>query len=379
MKIITDADVNGKKVIVRVDYNVPRKDGVIVDDTRIVGSLKTINYLVENKAKIILLSHLGRVESEEDKVKNSLKIVAEHLSSLIKTPVYFSNNTRGDELETMVNNLLEGEILLVENTRYEDFPTKLESSCDERLSKYWAGLADIFVLDAFGSAHRCHASTYGISKYIPSYAGFLVKEETDMLDKAMKEKRTLLLGGAKVDDKIGVINNLVPNSEKILIAGAMCFTFLKVKNVNVGKSIVSEENIEYVKELFNKYNDKIFLPVDVVTQNGVKDINDLSNDDIGYDIGPKTIKLFEELLKDSNLVLWNGPLGKYEDKEYENGTKEIMKYLEKQKFPTILAGGDVTGASSYFGVKMYYVSTGGGSTLEYLEGKKFKTLERLNG
>lgn len=379
MKIITDADVNGKKVIVRVDYNVPRKDGKIVDDTRIVGSLKTINYLIENNAKVILLSHLGRVESEEDKKKNSLKIVADHLSTLVKVPVYFSKDTKGDELEAMVNNLQEKEILLVENTRYEDFPTKLESSCDEKLSKYWAELGDIFVLDAFGSAHRCHASTYGISKYIPSYAGFLVDEETKMLDKAMKENKTLLLGGAKVDDKIGVINNLITKSNKVLIGGAMCFTFLKVKGINVGKSIVSEENIDYVKDLLSKYSDKIFLPVDVVTESGVKDIDKLSDDDIGYDIGPKTIKEFEKLLEGSKLVLWNGPLGKYEEKEYEKGTKDIMKFLEKQKFPTILAGGDVTGASSYFGVKMYYVSTGGGSTLEYLEGKKFKTLERLNG
>ena len=379
MKIITDADVNGKKVIVRVDYNVPRKDGKIVDDTRIVGSLKTINYLIENNAKVILLSHLGRVESEEDKKKNSLKIVADHLSTLVKVPVYFSKDTKGDELEAMVNNLQEKEILLVENTRYEDFPTKLESSCDEKLSKYWAELGDIFVLDAFGSAHRCHASTYGISKYIPSYAGFLVDEETKMLDKAMKENKTLLLGGAKVDDKIGVINNLITKSNKVLIGGAMCFTFLKVKGINVGKSIVSEENIDYVKDLLSKYSDKIFLPVDVVTESGIKDIDKLSDDDIGYDIGPKTIKEFEKLLEGSKLVLWNGPLGKYEEKEYEKGTKDIMKFLEKQKFPTILAGGDVTGASSYFGVKMYYVSTGGGSTLEYLEGKKFKTLERLNG
>lgn len=379
MKIITDADVKGKRVIVRVDYNVPRKDGKIVDDTRIVGSLKTINYLIENKAKVILLSHLGRVESEEDKDKNSLKVVADHLSTLVKVPVYFSHDTKGSVLETTVDNLLEGEILLVENTRYEDYPKKLESSCDEGLSKYWASLGDIFVLDAFGSAHRCHASTYGISKYIPSYAGFLVQDEVKMLDKAMKEKRNLLLGGAKVDDKIGVINNLIPNSTKVLIGGAMCFTFLKVKGFNTGESIISEENIDYVKKLLDKYSDKIILPVDFVTQNGVKKIEEFNSKDIGYDIGPETIKLFKNELKNSNLVLWNGPLGKYEENEYENGTKEIMKYLEGEKFPTILAGGDVTGAASYFKVKMYYVSTGGGSTLEYLEGKKFKTLERLNG
>ena len=379
MKIIDEASVKGKKVIVRVDYNVPMKDGKILDDTRIVASLKTIDYLTSNNAKVILLSHLGRVKSEEDKKENSLKVVSEHLSSLVKAPVYFVPVTRGDLLETAVNNLLDGEILLVENTRFEDFPTTLESSCDEKLSQYWASLGDIFVLDAFGTAHRCHASTYGISKYIPSYAGFLVKEEVEMLDKALKQEKTLILGGAKVDDKIGVINNLIPSSNKILIGGAMCFTFLKVKGFNVGKSIVSEENIEYVTELLNKNGDKIFLPVDVVTNHGVKKIEDMSKDDVGYDIGPNTIKLFEELVSDSKLVLWNGPLGKYEDKEYENGTKKVMEYLSKQKFPTILAGGDVVGASKQFGINLYYVSTGGGSTLEYLEGKRFRTIERLNG
>ena len=379
MKIITEADVENKKVSVRVDFNVPRKDGRIIDDNRIVSSLKTINYLVEKKAKVILLSHLGRVESIEDKENNSLKIVSEHLSSLVTAPVYFINETRGDLLDAAVENLFPGEILLVENTRYEDFPKKLESSCDEALSKYWAGLADIFVLDAFGTAHRCHASTYGISKYIPSYAGFLVSDEVKMLDKAIKENKTLLLGGAKVDDKIGVINNLIKSSDKVLIGGAMCFTFLKVKGFNVGKSIVSEENIDFVKSLIEKYDKKIILPVDFVTESGVKKISDFSNKDTGFDIGPETIELFNKNLESSNLVLWNGPLGKYEDKEYENGTKEVMTFLSKQKFPTILAGGDITGASSYFNIKMYYVSTGGGSTLEYLEGKKFKTLERLNG
>ena len=379
MKIISDTDVKDKKVIVRVDFNVPIKNGKIIDDTRIVGSLKTINYLVNEGAKVILLSHLGRVESEEDKNKNSLEIVANHLSSLVNVPVYFVSKTRGELLETMVNNLLSGEILLVENTRFEDFPTKLESSCDEKLSKYWSSLGDIFVLDAFGTAHRCHASTYGISKYIPSYAGFLVDSEVKMLDKAMKEKRNLILGGAKVEDKIGVINNLIPNSEKVLIGGAMSFTFLKASGLNVGKSLVSIDNIDYAKNLIKEYGNKIILPVDFVTQNGVKNIKDFKNEDIGYDIGPKTIELFEKELEKSNLVLWNGPLGKYEEKEYENGTKSILKFLEKQKFPTILAGGDITGASSTFKTKMYYVSTGGGSTLEYLEGKKFKTLERLNG
>ena len=379
MKVINEADVKGKKVIVRVDFNVPRKDGKITDDNRIVASLKTINYLIDKGAKVILLSHLGRVKSEEDKKDNSLKVVSEHLSSLVNVPVYFIPESHGELLETAVNNLLDKEILLVENTRFEDVPSTLESSCDEKLSKYWAKLGDIFVLDAFGTAHRCHASTYGISKYIPSYAGFLVNDEVKMMDKALKQEKTLILGGAKVDDKIGVINNLLPTSKKVLIGGAMCFTFLKAKGLNVGKSIVSEDNIDYCKKLLDKNSDKIYLPVDVVTQNGVKDIEKMNDDDIGYDIGPKTIKLFNELASGSKLVLCNGPLGMFEEKEYENGTKKVMKYLSEQKFPTILAGGDVVGASKYFDINVYYVSTGGGSTLEYLEGKRFKTLERLNG
>ncbi len=379
MKSIEGTDVKGKRVIVRVDYNVPFKDGKILDDNRIVASLKTVNYLIKNKAKIILLSHLGRVESKEDMKKNSLEEVSKHLSTLVNTPVYFSSVTRGELLEEMVRNLQESEILVVENTRFEDYPSKLESSCDEKLSKYWASLGDIFVLDAFGTAHRCHASTYGISKYIPSYAGFLVDEETKVLNEAMSKEKTLLLGGAKVDDKIGLIDNLITKSDFVLIGGAMCFTFLKASGLDVGSSLVSEDKLDYAKEVLDKYKDKIVLPIDVMTQNGVKTIDKMNKDDIGYDLGPKTIKLFEEKLGKSKMVLWNGPLGKYEEKAYENATKDIMKFLEKQKFNTILAGGDVTGAAKYFGVKLYYVSTGGGSTLEYLEGKRFKTLERLKG
>ena len=379
MKGITSARVRGKKVIVRVDYNVPMKDGKILDDNRIVASLKTINYLIEHKAKIILLSHLGRVKTKEDMENNSLLEVSKHLSTLVKTPVYFVPTTRGEILKETVDNMLDGEIVLVENTRFEDVPKTLESSCDEKLSKYWASLGNVYVLDAFGTAHRCHASTYGISKYLPSYAGFLVEEETKVLDEVMKKDKMLILGGAKVDDKIGVIDNLITKSDKVLIGGAMCFTFLAAQDINVGSSIVSEDKIEYAKKVLKKYGDKIVLPVDVVTQNGVKDINDLSKKDIGYDIGPKTIKLFESVLEDAKMVLWNGPLGKYEDKDYAKGTKTIMKYLSYKNYKTILAGGDIVSASKYFKIDLYYASTGGGSTLEYLEGKRFKTLERLKG
>ena len=379
MENITSADVKNKKVIVRVDYNVPIKDGKILDETRIIASLETINYLIKNEAKVILLSHLGRIKSEEDKNTNSLSIVAKRLSKLVNVPVYFVGATRGHIVEETVDNLLTGEIVLIENTRFEDFPKKLESSCDEALSKYWARLGDIFVLEAFGSAHRCHASTYGISKYLPSYAGFLVEKETNMLNEALKSSRTLIMGGAKVEDKIGVIDNLITTSDCLLLGGAMCFTFLKAKGIDVGSSIVSEDHIDYAKGILEEYQNKIVLPIDVVTQNGVKDINELLTDDIGFDIGPKTVELYKEKLSNSNMVLWNGPLGKYEEKEYENGTKEILDFLESQTYKTILAGGDVVAAGTYFDKRMYYSSTGGGSTLEYLEGKRFKTLERLKG
>ena len=379
MENIASAKFKNKKVLVRVDYNVPIKDGKIMDETRIVASLKTLNMLIDGGAKVILLSHLGRVKTEEDMKKNSLSIVAKRLSKLINAPVYFIPKTRGPIVEETVNNLLPREIALIENTRFEDYPKKLESSCDEALSKYWASLADMFVLDAFGTAHRCHASTYGVSKFIPSYAGYLVEKETEMLDEVLNSKRTLIMGGAKVDDKIGVIDNLIKSSDKLLIGGAMCFTFLKANGIDVGSSLVSEDYVDYAKNVLKKYSKKIVLPVDVVCQSGVKDIDKLEKDDVGYDIGPKTIELFKENLENSKMVLWNGPLGKYEEKEYENGTKDILKYLEKQDFKTILAGGDVVAACGYFKTRMYYVSTGGGSTLEYLEGKKFKTLKRLKG
>lgn len=379
MESIKGIDVTGKKVIVRVDYNVPITDGKIDDDTRILASLKTINYLLDRKAKIILLSHLGRIKSQADKESHSLEIVAKHLSTLVSCGIYFIPFTRGEIVNKTIENMNNGEIVILENTRFEDYPKSLESSCDEALSKYWASLGDIFVLDAFGSAHRCHASTYGISKYLPSYSGFLVDNEVSMLDKAIHQRKTLILGGAKVDDKIGVIDNLINTSDNILLGGAMCFTFLKASGVNVGESIVSDDKIRYAKSLLDTHGNKIILPIDVVTNDGVKDVTNIGNSDIGYDIGPKTINKYKELLINSKLILWNGPLGMFEDPKYEDGTKKVMQFIYNQSIPTILAGGDIISASHKFKYNFTYLSTGGGATLEYLEGKRFKTLERLNG
>ena len=379
MQSIKGIDVTGKRVIVRVDYNVPITDGKIDDDTKILASLKTINYLLDKKAKIILLSHLGRIKSQADKESHSLEIVAKHLSTFVSCGIYFIPFTRGEIVNKTIENMNNGEIVILENTRFEDYPKSLESSCDEALSKYWASLGDIFVLDAFGSAHRCHASTYGISKYLPSYSGFLVDNEVSMLDKAIHQRKTLILGGAKVDDKIGVIDNLINTSDNILLGGAMCFTFLKASGVNVGESIVSDDKIRYAKSLLDTHGNKIILPIDVVTNDGVKDVTNIGNSGIGYDIGPKTINKYKELLINSKLILWNGPLGMFEDPRYEDGTKKVMQFVYNQSIPTILAGGDIISASHKFKYNFTYLSTGGGATLEYLEGKRFKTLERLNG
>ena len=378
MKFINEVDVNNKRVIVRVDYNVPICNGKIEDDNRIRKSLTTINYLLDNNAKIILLSHLGKVKTEEDKEKNSLSIVAKHLGELLNKEIIFSDETKGLKLNSLVENMQNKDVILVENTRYEDVPDKLESNCDEELSKYWASLGDIFVLDAFGSAHRNHASTYGISKYIKGYAGFLIKEELDILTEILNNNnKDIILGGAKVEDKIGVITNLIKSSNRIILGGAMCFTFLKAKGYNVGQSFVDEDRLEYCRKLLEKYPDKIILPDDIVTDKSIKDIDKIEIDEHGYDIGPKTIEKYKLLLEKSELVVWNGPMGWFENENYCNGTKELLHFLNQKQIKTIIAGGDTGNAAQKYGLNFYYISTGGGATLEYLEGKEFQTLEVL--
>ncbi len=368
-----------KKVIVRVDYNVPVKNGIIEDNNRIVSSLKTINYLIDSGAKIILMSHLGKIKNEEDKINNSLYIVSLELSKLLGIEVKFCKYTRGNELENVVNSLKPGEVILMENTRYEDYPKTLESSCDKELSSYWASLADEYVMDAFGSIHRNHASTYGIASILGGTTGFLVDEELDYLKEVINNKdKIIILGGAKVNDKLGVIENLVNNSKKILLGGGMCFTFLKALGKNIGDSIVDEEKINYCKELLDKYKDKIILPIDIVTENGNKNIDNINDTDIGFDIGNNTISLYKSLINKEDLVVWNGPMGKFEDERYEKGTKELLEYLSKNNIKTVICGGDTGSASKKYGLSFYYISTGGGASLEYLEGKKFETLEVLN-
>lgn len=377
MRKITDLKLEGKTVIVRVDYNVPIKEGIVTDDNRIRQSLETINYLIEKKCKIILLSHLGKVKTKEDLEKNTLKPVKIVLEKLLNKKILFSEELKGVELEEKIKMLKSGDIILLENTRHMDYPDKLESNCDENLSKYWSTLGEIFIMDAFGSAHRAHASTVGIAKYLPSAAGFLVIKEIDKLKEIKNENKTLLLGGAKVSDKIGVIKNLINTANYVIIGGAMCGTFLKIKGYNVGKTFVDNEKDEYIKDLVNKYEHKIILPVDVMTENGEKSINEINDDETIYDIGTETIKIFNEYLSSAKLVLTNGTMGLYEDQKYEKGTKYTLKCLYDNDIKTIVCGGDTASAVKKFGYNFYYISTGGGASLEYLSGEKLPGLEVL--
>lgn len=380
MESIKGLDLKGKKVIVRVDFNCQIIDSEVIDDTKIRAALDTIKYLIKNNAKVILLSHLGRIEKEEDKENNTLEPVASFLSRLVETNVYFVPFTRGVQLEKTISHMSEGEIVVVENTRYEDYPEKLESTCNNELSAYWASLGDVFVFDAFASAHREHASTYGITNVLPSYAGFLVLKEKEMLDKILTTDNTLIMGGSKVSDKLKLINNLIDKTDKFLIGGAMCFTFLKAKGYEVGKSYVDDDSISAAKDILEKYKGKIILPLDIATQNGIVEVDKLGSEDIGYDIGTKTINLFKEELKSSKLILWNGPLGKYEEEDYEFGTRKILEYLKENKSKeTVLAGGDIIAASNKCMITFDHICTGGGATLTYLEGKSFKIFDKLNG
>ena len=377
MRKITDLKLEGKTVIVRVDYNVPIKGGIVTDDNRIRQSLETINYLIEKKCKIVLLSHLGKIKTKEDLEKNTLQPVKMILEKLLDRDILFSKELKGTELEEKIKMLKRGDIILLENTRHMDYPDKLESNCDENLSKYWSTLGEIFIMDAFGSAHRAHASTVGIAKYLPSAAGFLVIKEIDKLKEIKNENKTLLLGGAKVSDKIGVIKNLINTANYVIIGGAMCGTFLKIKGYNVGKTFVDNEKDEYIKDLVNNYEHKIILPVDVMTENGEKSINEINDDETIYDIGTETTKIFNEYLSSAKLVLTNGTMGLYEDPKYEKGTKYTLKCLYDNDIKTIVCGGDTASAVKKFGYNFYYISTGGGASLEYLSGKKLPGLEVL--
>ena len=380
MKTLKDINIENKKVIIRCDFNVPIKDGKIIDDTRIVSSLDTIKYCLEKNAKIILLSHLGRIKETSDLEKNNLLPVAKRLEELLEKKVTFISKTRGKELEDAISNMNPKDIILIQNTRYEDLDGKKESSNDEELGKYWASLADFFINDAFGTAHRAHASNVGIASHLPSAVGYLVEKELNALSALNDPDKPfiVILGGAKVSDKIGVIDNLVKKADKIIIGGGMAFTFLKAKGYEIGRSLVDEENIEFCQNILKTYNNKIVLPIDIAVSSEFKDnenyiikeIDNISKDEMGLDIGPKTIKLYEDTLKDAKLIVWNGPLGVYEFINYKVGTDSILQYIVNHNLKTILGGGDIVAAAANYKDKIYHASTGGGATLEYMEGKQ---------
>ena len=380
-KTIKDFDLDGKKVLIRCDFNVPIKDGNIMDDNRIVTSIPTIKYAIEHNAKVILLSHLGRIKTVDDVKKNSLSPVAIRLSYLLNKSVTFISKTRGKELEDAISLMKNGDVILMENTRYEDLDGKKESDNDEELGKYWASLGDIFINDAFGTAHRAHASNVGIASHLPSGIGFLIEKELNELSLLDEPEHPfmVILGGSKVSDKINVIKKLVTKADKILIGGGMAYTFLKASGVNIGKSILDEESIEFSSEILSEYSDKIVLPSDInVTKefsndaiSRIADINDIADDEMGLDIGSQSIVKFTNILKDAKTVFWNGPLGVYEFSNFTNGTASILKCVANIDAKVILGGGDIVAASSELGYKdkVTHASTGGGATLEYMEGK----------
>lgn len=376
MEYIENIDTKNKKVILRLDLNVTIKNGEIMDDTKIVKSIPTIKYLLNNGCNILIMSHLGKIKSLEDQMQNSLKPVKDVLERLLEQEVVFVPNTRDPMLkETLDTNRL----VLLENTRFEDYPGKLESGCDEELSKYWASLGEVFINDAFGTTHRRHASNYGISKYLPSAYGFLIKQELDGLDPIVNNINrpfAVIMGGAKVDDKIALIKTLVKESDYLLVGGGIANTFLKAEGKEIGNSLYSADYVEEVKELISIYKEKINTPIDVVVNDNdeVKTINieDITDTCTIYDIGPKTVEKYVEILKNSNTIFMNGTMGMYEDENYRAGTELLLRGLTGIKANKVAGGGDAVAAVKKLQYEdaFDFLSTGGGASLEYIADKE---------
>lgn len=392
-KIVTDLQVAGKKVLVRVDFNVPMKDGVITNDNRIVEALPTIKYILENGGRVIAFSHLGKIKEEADKAKKSLATAAARLEELLGKPVKFVAETRGTALEAAVAELKDGEIMMFENTRFEDLDGKKESKNDPELGKYWASLGDVFVNDAFGTAHRAHASNVGIAANIAeSAAGFLMEKEIKFVGGAVDAPElplVAILGGAKVSDKIGVIENLIAKADKIIVGGGMMFTFLKAQGYNIGKSLVEEDKIELAKELLTKAGAKLVLPVDTLAAKEFKNdtafrsvsVKEIADDEMGLDIGAESIKLFADTLKGAKTVIWNGPMGVFEMENFAKGTIGVCEAIANlEGAMTIIGGGDSAAAAIQLGYanKFTHISTGGGASLEYLEGKVLPGIDSIS-
>lgn len=383
-KVVTDLAVAGKKVLVRADFNVPMKDGEITNDNRIVQAMPTIEYLIENNAKVILFSHLGKVKTEEDKAKLSLRPVATRLASLLNKEVKFVPETRGEELEEAINALKDGEVLVFENTRFEDVDGKKESKNDPELGKYWASLGDLFVNDAFGTAHRAHASNIGVASHLESAAGFLMDKEIKFIGGAVDEPQrpfVAILGGAKVSDKIGVIESLLEKADKVIIGGGMAYTFAKAQGKEIGGSLLEADKLDLAKELMARAGDKLILPIDATIASGFSNdavegtvsMDEIPADMQALDIGPETIKLFEKELEGAKTVVWNGPMGVFEFENFAKGTIGVCEAIAKlDDATTIIGGGDSAAAAMQLGYAddFTHISTGGGASLEYLEGKE---------
>lgn len=392
-KTIRDVNLKGKTVLMRVDFNVPMKNGEITDDNRIVQALPTIKYALNEGAKLVLFSHLGRVKEEADKATNTLAPVAKRLGELLGQNILFINETRGEKLESAIKNMKEKDIVMFENTRFEDLNNKAESKNNPELGKYWASLGDVFVNDAFGTAHRAHASNAGIAANMANVvAGFLMEKEIKFIGGAVDNPERpfmAILGGAKVSDKISVIENLLQKADKILICGAMAYTFYKALGYEVGLSKCEEDYVDFAKSLLEKSEGKIVLPIDnVVTKEfaedaafEVVDANRIGADQMGLDIGPKTIELFKKELQGAKTVVWNGPAGVFEFANFAKGTNAICTILANlEKATTIIGGGDSAAAAIQLGFedKFTHISTGGGASLEYLEGKELPGVAIIN-
>ena len=391
-KIVSDLDLKGKVVLERADFNVPIKDGEITNDNRIVQALPTIEYIIEQGGKLVLFSHLGKVKEESDKEGLSLKPVAENLSKKLGKEVIFVPETRGEKLETAIENLNEGDVLLVENTRFEDLDGKKESKNNPELGKYWASLGDVFVNDAFGTAHREHASNGGISTHLETAAGYLMEKEIKFIGGVVNDPQkpvVAILGGAKVSDKINVIKNLVNIADKILIGGGMAYTFIKAQGKEIGLSLLEEDKIDFAKDLLENNGDQIVLPVDCKIakefSNDAKitevSINEIPSDQEAMDIGPKTVELFNKELQGAHTVVWNGPMGVFEFSNFAKGTIGVCESIAKlEDATTIIGGGDSAAAAISLGFEddFTHISTGGGASLEYLEGKELPGIKAIN-
>ena len=390
-KKIQDMELTGKKVLLRCDFNVPIENGKILDDSKIAASFETIEYLISQKCRIIILSHLGKVEGDKDKQENTLEPVAEYLREHIKTKIIFAKQPRNLFIANKIEEMQPGEIILLENTRFEDYPQQLESNNDLQLSMYWAELADVFVMDAFGSAHRCHASTYGVAKLLPNCIGFLVQQELETLEKyVLNPKRpfTLVVGGAKIDDKIELIEKLVSNCDHLLLMGGIANSCLKVLGFNVGESLVSKDDVilKKLKELLLNNKDKVMLPLDAVVGRiydkkymAYRTIDQLLEDDIICDIGLKTIRKYQTAIDVSATIFVNGTAGIYEDSKFSVGTRELFDVIGSSKAISVIGGGNAVSAAILFGLqnKFDYLSTGGGATLEYILNGSLPALEAI--